>query len=460
MVALEVVVEIDFILRIVPECSPYLVNGSIEMLQVETSCGYLMMKSGRYCAVLMGDKWTHIDKLLSRSGPLAVEGFDETIEQIRSFLQDQVRILVIGAGGLGCELLKDLALMGFRNLDVIDMDTIDLSNLNRQFLFREEDIGKPKAEVAAKVISQRISGCNVNPHYCRIEEKDQSFYRSFAVVVCGLDSIVARRWINSMMHSLLHYDKSGQLNQASIVPLIDGGTEGFQGNVRVIFPGLTACIECMISQYTPQVNFPMCTIANTPRLPEHCIEYARVGGPLDGDNPEHLTWLYEKSQARAAEFQITGVTYRLTQGVAKRIIPNVASTSAVIAGNCAQHLDNNLIFNDVEGIYAYAYKYDRDPDCLACSNKPVPVVCSPNMTLDHFREKLCTNEKFQLSAPGITASIGGKRKTLYMSKPPALEEATRPNLNKSLQELGLEPSQIIQVVDVNAVGAIRFQLDM
>ena len=74
--------------------------------------------------------------LLTRSGNIVGPDFEPSSE-LREFLHDTVRILCVGAGGLGCELLKDLALTGFGNIDVIDLDTIDVSNLNRQFLFRQ-----------------------------------------------------------------------------------------------------------------------------------------------------------------------------------------------------------------------------------------------------------------------------------------------------------------------------------
>lgn len=96
--------------------------------------------------------------------------------------------------------------------------------------------------------------------------------------------------------------------------------------------------------YLSQVSYPLCTIASKPRLPEHCIEYVRVlqwskekpfsgkgpllvccllmhvlnilykGESIDGDNPDHMLWIYEKAQQRAAEYGIEGVNYRLTQG--------------------------------------------------------------------------------------------------------------------------------------------------
>lgn len=109
------------------------------------------------------------------------------------------------------------------------------------------------------------------------------FLAEFHIIVCGLDSIIARRWINGMLvgcriidlvHfilllllpactvicamlfvqiSLLSYE-DGVLDPSSIIPLIDGGTEGFKGNARVILPGMTACIDCTLELYPPQVS--------------------------------------------------------------------------------------------------------------------------------------------------------------------------------------------------------------
>lgn len=70
----------------------------------------------------------------------------DTILTLGAFLS-QSRVLLVGAGGIGCELLKNLVLTGFGEVHIIDLDTIDLSNLNRQFLFRHEHIKKPKALV-------------------------------------------------------------------------------------------------------------------------------------------------------------------------------------------------------------------------------------------------------------------------------------------------------------------------
>lgn len=101
------------------------------------------------------------------------------------------------------------------------LDTIDVSNLNRQFLFRQSDVGKSKAEVAAKFVERRVKGVSITPHNCKIQDKDEDFYMQFNIVVCGLDSIEARRWINSLLVNMVDED-----NIDSCKPLIDGGTEG------------------------------------------------------------------------------------------------------------------------------------------------------------------------------------------------------------------------------------------
>lgn len=321
-----------------------------------------------------------IESVLATPGPFTFEGYDG--KTALSELHKK-KILVLGAGGLGCEILKNLALSGFKDIHVIDMDTIDVSNLNRQFLFRAHDVGTSKAIVASDFVKRRVSGVLITPYFGKIQDKDDDFYRLFDLIISGLDNIEARRWINALVVRL--YDIN---DDSSLIPMVDGGTEGFRGQTRVIFPRITACYECTLS-LAPSVktNYPVCTIANTPRLPEHCIEYVNLiewpkhhgDEKLDTDNPDHVKWLFEKSLERAREFGIDGVTRSLTLGVVKNIIPAIASTNAIIASSCVNETFKILTSCNPNLEYCMQYAGDREPftfvfspeqkeDCPICAD--------------------------------------------------------------------------------------------
>nr|CAD2203596.1 unnamed protein product [Meloidogyne enterolobii] len=100
------------------------------------------------------------------------------------------KVFVIGAGGIGCELLKNLVMSGFKNITVIDLDTIEISNLNRQFLFRKEHVGKSKAEIASSVVKQMSPDVNITFYHDSImnEKFGVDFFRNFSLIMSALDN--------------------------------------------------------------------------------------------------------------------------------------------------------------------------------------------------------------------------------------------------------------------------------
>ena len=137
-------------------------------------------------------------------------------------------------------------------------------------------MGQPKAVVAARAVAARVAGVTVTPHYARIEDKPADWYAQFHIIVLGLDSLEARRHMNAVACAGLAYGDDGAPDPATIKPVIDGGTEGFRGHVRVIVPGVNPCFECTLWLFPPQTTYPLCTLAETPRSPPHCVEYARL----------------------------------------------------------------------------------------------------------------------------------------------------------------------------------------
>ncbi|EDV26032.1 uncharacterized protein TRIADDRAFT_24020 [Trichoplax adhaerens] len=196
----------------------------------------------------------------------------------------ECRVLVVGAGGIGCELIKNLVMTGFHNIELVDLDTIDVSNLNRQFLFRKEHVGQSKAKVAKENALRFNPDVNILARHDSIinPDYDVDYFRQFTIVLNALDNRAARNHVNRMC-------------LAADVPLIESGSAGYLGQVTVIKKanflynnyGETECYEC---QPKPtQKSYPSCTIRNTPTEPIHCIVWAKhlfnqLFAELDEDN--------------------------------------------------------------------------------------------------------------------------------------------------------------------------------
>lgn len=145
-------------------------------------------------------------------------------------------VLVVGAGALGNEIIKNLALLGIGNIVLVDMDRIEASNLSRSILFRETDEGLPKAEVAAKRAREIYPDLHIQPICGNIVyDVGLGLYRWADVVIAGLDNRLARLTINRSCW------KVG-------TAWIDGAIEALSGVARVFLPPEGICYECTMSE--------------------------------------------------------------------------------------------------------------------------------------------------------------------------------------------------------------------
>jgi len=334
---------------------------------------------------------------------------------------------------------------------------------------------------------ERVPGCTIRWYQKPLQEFGEAFYSKFNVVIAGLDNVEARRWLNAMLVDLVQFDEDGNVDPDTIIPWIDGETEGFKGQCRLFVPRMSACFECSIGTMTPPKVFQSCTIASIPRRPEHCIAYAHKmlwprlkslktaseyemapiedknipdpnGVNLDKDAVEHMSWIYNRAVERAEKFKIEGVTYNLTMQVVKNIIPAIASTNALVSALCVNEaikvlswcsfgLNNYFMYMGQDGVYSRTWEYMLNPQCPVSGSEPVEYRLDSSTTFKNLYSKMLTDPTLKLKKPSVSTEGG---KTLFMSGK-ALRAAYEENMEKTIEELFDSETQL-KVTDPKVLG--------
>ncbi|RWW14312.1 hypothetical protein GW17_00021912 [Ensete ventricosum] len=183
---------------------------------------------------------------------------------------EKARVFIVGSGALGCEFLKNLALMGVSccprgKLTITDDDVIEKSNLSRQFLFRDWNIGQAKSTVAAAAATAINPSLHIEALQNRASPEtedvfDDAFWESLDAVINALDNVTARMYIDGRC---LYFQK----------PLLESGTLGAKCNTQMVIPHLTENYGA--SRDPPEKQAPMCTVHSFPHNIDHCLTWAR-----------------------------------------------------------------------------------------------------------------------------------------------------------------------------------------
>lgn len=228
-----------------------------------------------------------VDNIEDKYQPLSFLLGKDLVEKIKD-----AKLFMVGAGAIGCELLKNYSMIGLGingQITLTDPDSIELSNLSRQFLFREKHIGKPKSLVAAKVVETMNTDYvdkTLNPRLDKVHEASEDvftdqFFKSQTLCTNALDNVKAR----------IYMDQRCVRNS---IPLLESGTLGPKGHVQVILPFITENYG-QVQDASAEHNIPICTLKMFPEEGIHCMEWAKDRFEyLFGQNPKSFLRVIEE----------------------------------------------------------------------------------------------------------------------------------------------------------------------
>ncbi|KAG4113685.1 hypothetical protein ERO13_D13G239500v2, partial [Gossypium hirsutum] len=207
------------------------------------------------------------------SSSILTRRYDAQISVFGSKLQkklEDAKVFIVGSGALGCEFLKNLALMGVScgsqgKLTITDDDVIEKSNLSRQFLFHDWNIGQAKSTIAASAAASINSQLKIEALQNCVGPEIESvfndaFWENLTVAINALDNVDARLYVDQRC---LYFQK----------PLLESGTLGAKCNTQMVIPYLTENYGA--SRDPPEKQAPMCTVHSFPHNIDHCLTWAR-----------------------------------------------------------------------------------------------------------------------------------------------------------------------------------------
>ncbi|XP_049853303.1 ubiquitin-like modifier-activating enzyme 1 [Schistocerca gregaria] len=308
------------------------------------------------------------------------------------------KCFVVGAGAVGCEVLKNLAMMGVGTfekgrIDVTDMDHIEVSNLNRQFLFRPQDIMRPKSQTAAKAIKIMNPYVNMGVYELQVgsdteEVFDDEFFSDTDAVIAALDSVTARIYLDQRC---VFYQK----------PMLEAGTLGTKGHTQVVIPFLTESYSS--SQDPPEKTIPMCTLKNFPYAIEHTLIWARDAfeGLFSQEPEQAARYLTESDFVQSIKTMTGFQPVEVLKSVKKVLLdeyPNTFEDCVAWARRLWQELFNNQIRQLLHIFPPNQTTSDGEPFWTGAKRCPTPLEFSAGDPL-HLN--------FILAAANLKAEVHG-----------------------------------------------------
>lgn len=286
------------------------------------------------------------------------------------------RVLIAGVGGLGCEIAKNLTMLGVGHIDLVDLDVIEHSNLNRQMLFINADIAKPKAIAAAEMLQKINPNITLKGYHTSLENLPPILFKKADVIVGGLDSMNARVNLNLQA---IRFNK----------PLVDGGVNGYHGHIYTIFPFENACYECHPTSSTESDEMAACTVVGIPRKRVHCLFKAtmayeeKFAKDPDPQNYEDIKFLKSFANKLVDKYGFKpDFTVKEVINIIDHHEPGIITINAVIAsiqsqeilkilnylkGNTALGIPSKeyIIYNGMTERF-YHLEKPRNPECFQC----------------------------------------------------------------------------------------------